>query len=174
MRRIIISDEERERYEAIAQELQRRALFKNRSTKAKTCPVCQKRYQSKEARENNHVGYCSLSCSGGRTKSCVRKKDKKKRQRQIRRQEKKVSPVDFYYSDAWRELRYKILRKYGFKCMACGSKPPDVVLHVDHIKPRFNCPELELSPDNLQVLCEACNKGKRHYFEDDLRPKQED
>lgn len=55
-------------------------------------------------------------------------------------------------------------------CLACGRKPPTVVLHVDHIKPRSKYPELELEISNLQVLCEDCNLGKLHYFDDDLRP----
>ncbi len=173
MKRIILSKEEKEKYEKIGVELQRRALFVKRRTKPKTCPVCRTRYQSGAARDGNHVGYCSLTCSNGRTNSGIRKKGKKKKQRlrQLRRIEKTLHPPDFYNSDAWRELRYKILRKFGFKCMACGASPPKVVLHVDHIKPRSKYPGMELDPNNLQVLCASCNLGKRHHFEDDLRPK---
>lgn len=172
-RKIIITEEERVKYAEVAQELQRRALFKNRKSKSKICPVCRKDYQSKDARVGNHVGYCSLECSGGQGKSCVRKKDKKKKTRQLNRQ-KNINAVlskDFYLCQGWREVRYKALRKFGFKCLACGRKPPSVVLHVDHIKPRSKFPELELSLENLQILCEDCNMGKLNHFDDDLRPK---
>jgi hypothetical protein len=53
-------------------------------------------------------------------------------------------------------LKWKILRRDGFKCVECGceSRP----LHVDHIVPRAkgggNFPE------NLQTLCDKCNLRK--------------
>lgn len=69
----------------------------------------------------------------------------------------------FYESDEWRALRYEALKTYGRKCMVCGSVPhPEnkVRIHVDHIKPISKFPELKLSFDNLQILCEDCNLGK--------------
>jgi len=69
----------------------------------------------------------------------------------------------FYQTQRWRELRYRILRKHGFKCMACGSRER---IHVDHIKPRSKYPGLEYCENNLQVLCEDCNLGKSNKFED--------
>jgi hypothetical protein len=42
-------------------------------------------------------------------------------------------------------------------------------MHVDHIKPRSKYPDLELSRQNLQVLCEDCNLGKSNKYEDDWR-----
>lgn len=77
--------------------------------------------------------------------------------------------LGFYSSDAWRDLRYRVLVKFGRKCMACGVMGSPA--HVDHIKPRSKYPELELEFDNLQVLCEACNMGKRAWDETDWRPK---
>jgi len=72
----------------------------------------------------------------------------------------KKSNKGFYESDAWMRLRYEALKKYGRKCSCCGAMPPDVVLHVDHIKPRSKYPELELDINNLQILCKHCNLGK--------------
>ena len=67
----------------------------------------------------------------------------------------------FYKSKAWRKLRYQVLLLRGPVCCLCGATRKDgVVLHVDHIKPRYQYPELELDIDNLQVLCEDCNMGK--------------
>jgi hypothetical protein len=75
--------------------------------------------------------------------------------------------MSFYQTSQWIELRYKILRKYGFTCQACGSPAePGNPVHVDHIKPRSKYPELELCEDNLQVLCKACNLGKSNRYED--------
>lgn len=79
------------------------------------------------------------------------------------------SKVGFYWSDAWRDLRYRVLVRYGRKCMACGVMGSPA--HVDHIKPRSKYPELALEFNNLQVLCEACNMGKRAWDETDWRPK---
>lgn len=73
----------------------------------------------------------------------------------------------FYNSFEWKELRYKTLQKYGSVCQCCGStKKP---MHVDHIKPRSKHPELALKPENLQILCEACNIGKLNKDETDWR-----
>lgn len=55
--------------------------------------------------------------------------------------------------------------------MCCGAKPPNVIIQVDHIKPRSKYPDLAYDPKNLQVLCRDCNKGKYDRFEDDFRPE---
>lgn len=80
-----------------------------------------------------------------------------------------VDAGDFYYSREWRALRYKALVKHGRQCQCCGAKPPQIVLHVDHIKPRSLHPELELDLDNLQILCEDCNLGKSNKDDTDFR-----
>ena len=80
--------------------------------------------------------------------------------------------MSFYERREWRDLRYRALRKYGFKCMACGAeKSEDVVIHVDHIDPISIYPERALDMDNLQVLCKDCNFGKSNIYRDDHRPK---
>lgn len=76
----------------------------------------------------------------------------------------------FYSLKPWRQLRYKALLKYGAKCMLCGaSKEDGKIMHVDHIKPRYKYPELELKLSNLQILCEDCNMGKGGWDETDHR-----
>lgn len=81
-----------------------------------------------------------------------------------------VDAQNFYRSREWLNLRFAVLAKYGRECMCCGvmAKPA----HVDHIKPRIKYPELALDFNNLQVLCEACNKGKDWKFETDFRAKE--
>lgn len=79
----------------------------------------------------------------------------------------------FYESDAWRAVRYQVLKKFGATCQCCGATPKQSrQVHVDHIKPRSRYPELELDITNLQVLCEDCNLGKRHLDETDWRPSE--
>lgn len=76
----------------------------------------------------------------------------------------------FYDTDAWRDVRYKALARNNGKCELCGSSKHDgAILHVDHIKPRSRFPELELSLDNLQVLCAHCNLGKSNRSARDWR-----
>ncbi|MFI5395993.1 MAG: homing endonuclease associated repeat-containing protein [Candidatus Binatia bacterium] len=58
-------------------------------------------------------------------------------------------------------LRYYVLRRDNFRCVACGASPAistGVVLHVDHIHPWARGGATVA--DNLRTLCEACNLGK--------------
>lgn len=58
-----------------------------------------------------------------------------------------------------KSLRYSILVRDNFTCQICGRTARDgVKLHVDHIKPLAKHGLTE--PNNLRVLCEACNLGK--------------
>lgn len=100
-----------------------------------------------------------LFCGGPRSR--LRKKERRKGH---------CSDTDFYRSLKWRELRYRVLRKYGRECMLCGAK--DRRVHVDHIKPRSKYPHLALEESNLQVLCFECNYGKSNKYEDDFRRSQ--
>lgn len=75
----------------------------------------------------------------------------------------------FLRSQEWRSLRFKALERYGRKCLGCGRSAPDVVIHVDHIKPRVKYPDLALDIENLQILCEDCNKGKGSRSQADFR-----
>lgn len=108
-------------------------------------------------------------CSKHGLKVYSAKRERKNRPPSGRR--KKATPSHtFFRSSQWLALRYKVFTKYGRVCMCCGAKPPDVVLHVDHIKPRSLFPELEWDFDNLQVLCEGCNIGKSCTDITDWRP----
>lgn len=79
---------------------------------------------------------------------------------------------DFYKSDKWLKLRFEAFLLHGTKCQCCGARTKtnnDVVLHVDHIKPRSKYPELAFSLSNLQILCADCNIGKSNLHETDFR-----
>ena len=104
-------------------------------------------------------------------KAAKRTKDKQAR-RKLKKQispyvKRKSGPVtiykpsSFFDSREWKELRYKVLAKYGATCQCCGATRKDgVSIHVDHIKPRSRFPHLEWDENNLQILCEPCNIGK--------------
>ncbi|MGI9435163.1 MAG: HNH endonuclease signature motif containing protein [Geminicoccaceae bacterium] len=70
----------------------------------------------------------------------------------------------FYRSHRWRRLRVDALEanraRYGLLACECCGMVDVRSWHVDHIYPRSTHPELALDPDNLQVLCDACNIGK--------------
>lgn len=56
-------------------------------------------------------------------------------------------------------MRYKILKRDAFKCVACGRGVNDnIKLHIDHITPFSLGGLTELS--NLKTLCSECNIGK--------------
>lgn len=102
-----------------------------------------------------------------KTKS-QRKKDKRLAKKRLNKSQ------DFYSSDEWRKLRYRVIRKYKATCMACGRnyRTHKVVIHVDHIKPRSKYPHLALVFENMQVLCEDCNLGKGNTDSIDWRPDE--
>lgn len=55
-------------------------------------------------------------------------------------------------------LRFEVLRRDGFACTYCGRKPPDVVLHIDHVIP--DALGGQDTPENLRTACVDCNAGK--------------
>ena len=70
---------------------------------------------------------------------------------------------DFYQSQSWRRLRYAALRanreKFGrLTCEVCGGT--DGPWHADHRVPLSKNWSKRLDPNNVQIMCEACNLGK--------------
>ena len=58
-------------------------------------------------------------------------------------------------------LRYRVLARDHFRCVACGRSPakdPSIELHVDHILP-WSRGGLNVEA-NLRTLCQKCNLGK--------------
>lgn len=112
----------------------------------------------------------------------LKKKNRKKIREELRKNPEKKNEVkylatrfknrygkSFYTSEEWMAVRWDALKRSGWKCVSCGASKNEARLHVDHIKPRSTYPELELAVDNLQVLCEPCNLGKKNRDETDLR-----
>lgn len=73
----------------------------------------------------------------------------------------------FLKSDAWKIIRVEVFKKYGKRCVKCGSHSR---IEVDHIKPVYNFPTLRLDLNNLQPLCHECNSIKG-ISSNDYRPK---
>ncbi len=76
---------------------------------------------------------------------------------------------NFYTSPEWRQLRKKIINKFGNRCMKCGIEDDNIC--VDHIKPKSKYPELQMDENNLQILCRICNSIKSNKNEIDYRNK---
>jgi 5-methylcytosine-specific restriction endonuclease McrA len=67
----------------------------------------------------------------------------------------------FYRSWEWQRARYAYLKSKECKCQCCGVTPADGArIVVDHIKPIRHFWHLRLDPNNLQLLCDGCNRGK--------------
>ena|ERR1700676_1411336 len=176
---IVLTDEQKKEREDRVNGIEKtRSFYRSRCR-------CGKKYNILHVAKCGFPGFCSLKCFHNRDKIMTTERKPlrlrprlktRKEWKQFRRQEiiekKKAGTFDFFKSSDWRKLRFKILRKYGFRCMACGLDNTKTVLHVDHIKPRSKYPSFELDPNNLQVLCEDCNMGKSDKYEGlDLRPQ---
>lgn len=57
-----------------------------------------------------------------------------------------------------KKIRFEVFKKDNFTCQYCGSKAPDVILEVDHIKPVAEGGDNDLL--NLVTSCFSCNRGK--------------
>ena len=68
-----------------------------------------------------------------------------------------------------RVLASLLARRQGGKCNGCRTKPPKQNMQVDHIIPRAKGGETRL--DNLQMLCNRCNKRKGVGSMDELTNK---
>ncbi|TGE04616.1 HNH endonuclease [Hymenobacter fodinae] len=86
--------------------------------------------------------------------------------------------AEFYRSWEWHEVRYDFLRscKNRLRCWLCRRQRGDrneagdaVRLVVDHIYPVSRYPHLALDTDNLQLLCNDCNRGKSNRHTHDYR-----
>ena len=58
------------------------------------------------------------------------------------------------------DIRWNVMKRDNFRCCVCGATAKDrVKLEVDHIIPVSKGGKTTM--DNLQTLCERCNRGKR-------------
>jgi len=66
---------------------------------------------------------------------------------------------EFFEKHHHRSLRGKLIRQKDSKCDACHTQFPSEKLILDHIKP-IAIDGDEFDEENLQILCEECNKAK--------------
>lgn len=100
-------------------------------------------------------------------------KDLKRREQKVlkRFHKKRKRGLNVRRGGAWLQVRYQALKDAKGRCLCCGRSPKEgAVLHVDHIKPVSQFPELALTLSNLQVLCADCNEGKSNRDQTDWRP----
>ena len=71
-----------------------------------------------------------------------------------------------------KKIRFEVFKRDSFKCQYCGRSAPEVVLHVDHIKPVAEGGTNDLL--NLITACADCNlgKGKRKLSDSSVIEKQ--
>ena len=59
-----------------------------------------------------------------------------------------------------KKTRFEVFKRDGFRCAYCGRTPPEIVLEVDHVDPKYNGGSDSI--DNLLSACFDCNRGKKH------------
>lgn len=57
-----------------------------------------------------------------------------------------------------KKVRFEVFKRDKFTCAYCGSAAPNVILHIDHIKPVAKGGTNNIL--NLITACEGCNAGK--------------
>lgn len=72
-----------------------------------------------------------------------------------------------------KKIRFEVFKRDKFTCQYCGRSVPDVVLHVDHIKPVAKGGKNDIM--NLITSCSDCNlgKGARELSDDTVVKKQQ-
>lgn len=67
-----------------------------------------------------------------------------------------------------KRTRFEVFKRDRFTCQYCGSKPPEVVLHLDHIVPVVEGGSNDTT--NLVTSCQDCNLGKSDVPLGEVRP----
>lgn len=139
-----------------------------------------KRFEDRRSRQLNSLSEeaQAILAANPTKKQKARKKDKAAKNSTTPKP-KRFSPNpnarrSFYSSWEWKKVRMQALERDGHRCGSCGASPKDGIrIVVDHIKPLGKFWELRLSIDNLQVLCDDCNRGKGDWLHTDFRSVDE-
>lgn len=67
-------------------------------------------------------------------------------------------------------IRYDVLRRAKGTCDLCGCSAKERPLQVDHIIPRSKLGSND--PENLQALCDLCNRAKSNRDQTDFRERE--
>lgn len=68
-------------------------------------------------------------------------------------------------------IRFKIFERDNFTCQYCGQKPPQVILHLDHIYPKSKGGSNDEM--NLITSCQDCNLGKKDKIIKNIKTKSQ-
>jgi len=68
-------------------------------------------------------------------------------------------------------VKFKVLKRAGFRCELCGISADEKALEVDHIEPKNLGGEDSIN--NYQALCYSCNAMKRDRDSENFRPLKE-
>ena len=79
--------------------------------------------------------------------------------------------LKWYKSDEWKKVRNdhinSVYKRNGVRrCNHCGAEGKHVNMHVDHIYPVIRYWSMRLDPNNLQDLCDKCNKYKMNFMDE--------
>ena len=79
--------------------------------------------------------------------------------------------LKWYKSDEWKKVRNdhinSVYKRNGVRrCNHCGAEGKHVNMHVDHIYPVRRYWSMRLDPNNLQDLCDECNKYKMNSMDE--------
>lgn len=109
---------------------------------------------------NLKYGYIGLKLSQGYTIESIRKS----MGYSIRRNDLNKVMWDKIRGDVSPGMRWRILKRDGFRCIICGADATDRKLHLDHIIPI--CEGGKSKINNLRVLCSKCNLGRNIDLKD--------
>lgn len=71
-----------------------------------------------------------------------------------------------------KRVRFEVMKRDAFTCQYCGKSAPDVILHIDHIKPVSKGGNNGML--NLVTSCQSCNLGKSNIeLSDDSSVKKQ-
>ncbi|PFB24142.1 HNH endonuclease [Bacillus cereus] len=69
----------------------------------------------------------------------------------------------FYKSSAWKKCRDSYFNFRHGLCERCTARPGKIVHHKNYITPEnINDPEITLSFNNLELLCQDCHNREHH------------
>lgn len=74
---------------------------------------------------------------------------------------------DFYNSERWRACRDGFLKSAGYLCSRCSTPDNPTAAKIAHHKiyltrENIGDPEVSLSWDNLEALCQQCHNKEHH------------
>lgn len=119
----------------------------------KKCIVCGTEFLSRYGNPDKNKGlnkYCSRDCQWVR-KTTVRGKDHPRYKNGTYSQGNR----NYKYGSQNVKWRKAVLERDAYTCVLCGSKHRE--LHVDHIKPFKDFPDLRYEVSNGRVLCKFCH-----------------